>query len=156
MDVLSSKRSNCFHRYIYWTDWGRTAQIERARPDGTERTTFLTSRFHFPNALAFDKLNRTLYWAGTDENKYGVIEAVSLDGLSRNTIFYRRGYHPFSLDVYEDFVYWSDLGMNAVFRINKTDGSGVETIVDGLEEPMGLKIVYRRDPVGREGRKLEI
>lgn len=53
-------------------------------------------------------------------------------------------------------MYWSDLGMNAVFRINKTDGSGVETIVDGLEEPMGLKIVYRRDPEGREGRKLEI
>ena len=93
-----------------------------------------------------------LYWAGTDANKYGVIEAVSLDGLNRTVIFYRKGYHPFSLDVHEGFLYWSDWAKNAILRVSKIDGGGEEVIVDGLHKPMGLKILHPR--VGQPGRKV--
>lgn len=137
---------------MYWTDWGPTPKIERARLDGTERQTFISSGIQYPNGLALDESDKILYWAGTDANKYGIIEALSLDGLNRTVIFCRPGYHPFSLDIFEGFVYWSDWGKNAVLRINKTDGGGEEVIVGALNKPMGLKILHGRGDL--PGRRL--
>lgn len=131
--------------YIYWTNWGRPPKIERARLDGTERNVFISNRIQISNGLALDESDKKLYWAGKDVNGYGIIEAVSLDGLNRNVIFRRSGYHPFSLDIFQDFVYWSDLEKNAVLRINKTGGGGEEVIVSGLNKPMGLKILHQRE-----------
>jgi len=130
--------------YIYWTDWGQTPKIERARLDGTERTTFVSSGVQFPNGLAIDKSDKMLYWAGTDTKKYGIIEAISLDGLNRSVVLYGAGYHPFSLDVFEGFVYWSDWSKSAVLRMSKYGGGKVEVIVAGLNKPMGLKILHQR------------
>ena len=91
-----------------------------------------------------------LYWAGNNANKFGVIEAVSLDGLNRTVIFYSEGYHPFSLDVHGGFLYWSDWAKNAILRVSKIDGSGEEVIVDDLDRPMGLKILHPRAKLGRK------
>lgn len=123
---------------------GRPPKIERARLDGTERNVLISNRIQIPNGLALNELDKKLYWAGKDVNGYGIIEAVSLDGLNRNVIFRRSGYHPFSLDIFQDFVYWSDWEKNAVLRINKTGGGGEEVIVSGLNKPMGLKILHQR------------
>ena len=96
----------CFsHSYIYWTNWGQAPYIERARLDGTERRALVYNGIKFPNGLAVDELDKKLFWAGTDDNKHGIIEAVSLDGLNRSVIFYEQGYHPFCLDTFEDYVY---------------------------------------------------
>jgi len=131
--------------YMYWTDWARTPKIERARLDGTERRVFISNGIQIPNGLALDESDKKLFWAGKDLNGYGIIEAVSLDGLNRKVIFRRSGYHPFSLDIFQDFVYWSDWDKNAVLRINKTGGGGDEVIVSGLNKPMGLKILHQRE-----------
>lgn len=104
----------------------------------------INNGIQFPNGLALDESEKKLYWAGTDANDYGIIEAVSLDGLNRTVIFYRSGYHPFSLDIFQHFIYWSDWEKGAVLRVNKTDGGGEEVIVSGLNKPMGLKILHRR------------
>ena len=129
---------------MYWTDWGRMPKIERARLDGSERRVFISNVIQIPNGLALDESNKKLYWVGKDLNGYGIIEVVSLDGLNRKVIFRRSGYHPFSLDIFQDFVYWSDWEKNAVLRINKTGGGGDEVIVSGLNKPMELKILHRR------------
>jgi len=136
---------------MYWTDWGRTPKIERARLDGSGRKVFLINGIQIPNGLVLDESDKKLYWAGKDLNGYGIIEAVSLDGLNRKVIFRRSGYHPFSLDIFQDFVYWSDWERNAILRINKTGGGGDELIVSGLNKPMGVKILHRREEtLGKE------
>ena len=135
----------CFsHSYIYWTNWGQAPYIERARLDGTERRALVYNGIKFPNGLAVDELDKKLFWAGTDDNKHGIIEAVSLDGLNRSVIFYEQGYHPFCLDTFEDYVYWADWGRNAILRI-KSLGGDAEVIIDGLNKPMGLKILHPRE-----------
>lgn len=107
----------------------------------------------FPNGLALDETEKKLYWAGADTNGYGIIEAVSLDGLNRTVIFFRSGYHPFNLDVFQGFVYWTDWKKKAVLRVNKTDGGGEEVIVSGLNQPMGLKMLrQRKEKKGKEIR----
>lgn len=133
--------------YIYWTGWSRTPNIERARLDGTGRNVFITNGIQIPNGLALDESDKKLYWAGKDVNGYGFIEAVSLDGSNRNVIFRRSGYHPFSLDIFQDFVYWSDWEKNAVLRVNKTNGGVDEVIVNGVNKPMGLKILHQRTEI---------
>ncbi|CAH3015891.1 unnamed protein product [Porites evermanni] len=130
--------------YIYWTNWGQAPHIERARLDGTERRALVYNGIKFPKGLALDELGKKLFWAGTDDNKHGIIEAVSLDGLNRSVIFYEQGYHPFCLDTFEDYVYWADLGRNAILRI-KSLGGEAEVIIDGLNKPMGLKILHPRE-----------
>ena len=152
-DSLSTQHFHRFNSFIYWTYWGRSPKIERARLDGTERKAIISSGIQYPNNLALDEINKMLYWAGTDASNYGIIEALSLDGLNRTVLFYGPGYHPFSLVVFEGFVYWSDLGKHAVLRINKCDGSGKEAIVASLtDKPMGLKILHRRK--SQPGKKL--
>lgn len=114
----------------------------------------ITSGIQIPNGLALDESDNKLYWAGTDANEYGIIEAVALDGLNRTVIFYRSGYLPFGLDTFQDIVYWSDWEKGAVLRINKTDGGGEEVLVSGLNQPMGLKILHRHKE--KKGKKIRI
>ena len=136
---------SCSH--IYWAGLGQTPTIERARLDGTERNVFISNGIQTPNGLALDEADKKLYWAGKDFHGYGIIEALSLDRLTRNVIFRRSGYHPFSLDIFQDFVYWSDWEKNAVLRINKTDGGVDEVIVSGVNKPMALKILHQRTEI---------
>lgn len=111
---------------------------------------FISNGNQIPNGLALDESDKKLYWAGKDFNGYGIIEAVSFHGLNRKVIFRRPGYHPFSLDIFQDFVYWGDWEKNAVLRINKTGGGGDEVIVRRVNKPMGLKIFHRRKESGKE------
>lgn len=131
-------------RYIYWTNLGQAPHIERARRDGTERKVFIHSRMKFVNALALDEVDKKLFWAGIGDNEHGIIEAVSLDGSNRSVIFRQKGYHPYSLDTFEGFVYWTDWGRNAIFRINSSGGEA-EVISKHLNNPLGLKILHRRE-----------
>ena len=140
--------------FIYWTVWGQTSKIMRARLDGTAETVLIREGIPFPNALALDESNRRLFWAGTDERKYGIIESVSLDGLNRNVTFYSQGYHPYSLDIYDGFVYWADWGKNAVLRIS-SNGDREEMVITGLKKPMGLKLFHMRTLDGKQGRNTE-
>ena len=124
----------------------------RARLDGTERKVLVSSGITFPNDLALDESNKRLFWAGIDEKKYGIIESVSLDGLNRNVTFYRQGYHPYSLDIYEGFVYWADWGKKAILRIS-SNGNGEEIMFNrGLKKPMGVKICQERKCEENHGR----
>lgn len=49
--------------YLYWTDWGSPAKIERATLGGNFRTAIINSSLSTPNALALDYEERMLYWA---------------------------------------------------------------------------------------------
>ena len=140
-----------FQSFVYWTVWGQTSKIMRARLDGTEETVLIREGIPIPNALALDESNKRLFWAGTDERKYGIIESVSLDGLNRNVTIYSQGYHPFSLDICEGFVYWADWGKNAVLRIS-SNGDREEMVITGLKKPMGVNIFLERTVEGNQGR----
>ena len=134
--------------YIFRTaDCCPRPKIETARLDGTDRKILVVDGIQSPSGLTIDKQDKKIYWAGIDANKYGIIEVISLDDLSRTVIFHRPDYQPFSLDVFEDYVYWSDLGKNAVLRINKSNGNGEEVIMAGLKEPKGLKILHKHEDI---------
>lgn len=132
------------YSYLYFADSGRKSKIERARLDGSKRKTlFIFDSNLVPNGLALDETRNKLYCAGTDPAGYGVIGVIPLSDLSITFIFQRPGYRPFGLDIFEEHVYWTDQGKNALLRINKSSGTGMEVIISGLNKPNGLKILQR-------------
>ena len=44
---------------MYWTNWGRSTNIEKAKMDGTGQTVLVTSGLRLPIGLALDKPGRT-------------------------------------------------------------------------------------------------
>lgn len=50
-------------RYLYWTDWGYPAKIERATLGGNFRIPIVNTSLSQPNALSLDYEERLLYWA---------------------------------------------------------------------------------------------
>lgn len=58
---------------MYWTDWGVVPKIERADLDGTERVVLVNTSLGWPNGLALDYHQRTIYWgdAKTDRIEVG-------------------------------------------------------------------------------------
>lgn len=41
-------------RYLFWTDWGHIAKIERANLDGSERKVLINADLGWPNGLTLD------------------------------------------------------------------------------------------------------
>ena len=50
-------------RYLYWTDWGSPAKIERSTLGGNYRTAIINTSLSTPNGLSLDYEERMLYWA---------------------------------------------------------------------------------------------
>ncbi|XP_077986933.1 low-density lipoprotein receptor-related protein 2-like [Glandiceps talaboti] len=126
-------------RYIYWSDWGNNAKIERSWMDGTNRDTIITRKLIYPNGLSIDYVMKKLYWidAGLD-----VIEYTNMDGSDRRTLPNVWIQHPFDLVVFEDTVYWTDWTSKSVESANKWSGDDQRVIQTGLHHPMGIAIVH--------------
>lgn len=54
--------------YLYWTDWGSPAKIERATMGGNFRTAIISTDLTTPSGLSLDYDERMLYW--TDASQY--------------------------------------------------------------------------------------
>ncbi|RUS81824.1 hypothetical protein EGW08_010416, partial [Elysia chlorotica] len=89
-------------RYLFWSDWGQNPRIERSSLDGTGRTTLVTQKLSWPNALTVDYPNRRLYFA---DARMDFVEFCNYDGSGRHQVFANDHFlrHPHSLTIYEDW-----------------------------------------------------
>ena len=109
-------------RWVYWSDWGVSAKIERCGMDGTERQVVVSRQLKWPNGITLDLVEKRLYWV---DAKMDVIGSVNFDGSQRRTIVSDTRFigDPFSISVFEDWIYWSDWQLNRIMMANKFDGS---------------------------------
>lgn len=49
--------------FMYWTDWGENAKLERAGMDGSNRMVLISNHLGWPNGLAVDRTGSQLLWA---------------------------------------------------------------------------------------------
>uniref|UniRef100_A0A3Q4MZE3 EGF-like domain-containing protein n=1 Tax=Neolamprologus brichardi TaxID=32507 RepID=A0A3Q4MZE3_NEOBR len=120
---------------MYWADWGNHPKIETAAMDGTLRQTLVQENIQWPTGtycLAVDYFNERLYWA---DAKLSVIGSVRLDGSDpvvavsgiKNNLL-----HPFSIDIFEDYIYGVTYINNFVFRVNKFGKGPMENLTTGI------------------------
>ncbi|KAM9425856.1 low-density lipoprotein receptor-related protein 2 [Pholidichthys leucotaenia] len=115
--------------YLYWTDWGSPAKIERTTLGGNFRTHIVNSSLTTPNGLTLDYEERMLYWADASLDK---IERSTLTGANRQVILQGVQY-PFALTVFEQDIFWTDWTERSVFRARKDDGSGFMVVAQDLQ-----------------------
>ena len=83
-------------RWIYWTDWGTPAKIEKAAMDGSMRQLVVNDSLLWPNGLAIDFQLNKLYWA---DAKHDRIERSNFDGSNRELVLDISPSHVFGFDL---------------------------------------------------------
>uniref|UniRef100_A0A8C1QPB5 Low density lipoprotein receptor-related protein 1Ab n=1 Tax=Cyprinus carpio TaxID=7962 RepID=A0A8C1QPB5_CYPCA len=128
---------------MYWTDWGNHPKIETAAMDGTLRQTLVHENIQWPTGLAVDYFNERLYWADV---KLSMIGSVRLDGSDpvvavsnvKNNLL-----HPFSIDIFEDYIYGVTYTNNFVFRVNKFGKGQAENLTTGINHATDIVLYHR-------------
>jgi DNA-binding beta-propeller fold protein YncE len=155
--------------HLYWTNMGvpsrNDGSIERVDLDGGNRKTIVSGGATFtPKQLQLDKRNGKLYWC--DREGMRVMRA-NLDGSGIETLVQtgstdddRRDLTRWCVGIALDFernqIYWTQKGPNnpglgRIFRAgieippgeNATNRSDIETLYEGLPEPIDLEIDHK-------------
>ncbi|XP_035811393.2 low-density lipoprotein receptor-related protein 2a isoform X1 [Amphiprion ocellaris] len=127
--------------YMYWTDWGTHAKIERATLGGNFRTEIVNSSLVWPNGLTLDYEEERLYWADASLQK---IERSSLMGSNREVII-STAIYPFAMTMFGQFIYWTDWNTRSIYRANKHDGSDQTVMIQNLpSRPMDIHVLATR------------
>ena len=128
------------YRYMYWTDWGSVAKIERASMDGSDRRVLHNTGLTWPNGLTIDYLAQKIYWADASRDR---IEYSNVDGSGRFIVLSNLD-HPFSITLAGDLLFWTDWLNNAIHvthKISGTSGSNL-TLYDNLRDrPFGIEAI---------------
>lgn len=88
---------------MFWSDWSTNASIRKAGMDGSSPTAIVTTNIVWPNGITVDEANSRIYWVEAMIEK---IESSRFDGTDRQII--KGSDHPFGIDIFGDFIFWSD------------------------------------------------
>ncbi|XP_062518866.1 low-density lipoprotein receptor-related protein 4-like isoform X2 [Corticium candelabrum] len=93
---------------LYFTEWGNNATISsldissRVSEHATPKV-LLSTGISWPNALAMSKDGKTLYFGDAKEDY-----VASFDLQSQRVTYITNSTHIYALDVYDDYIYWTD------------------------------------------------
>jgi len=123
---------------MFWTDWGASSKIETAHLNGENRHTIVSSSLGWPNDIALDYSSQKIYWVDASIHK---IEYANYSGLGRGYLLHKPEIHPFGVDIYGQWLYWTDWNtQSGIHQMDKSTGSLIgETHVYG--SGMGLVVM---------------
>lgn len=125
----------CF-RYMFWTDCGKNAKIERAGMDGSNRSVVVSTNIVLPSGLTIDYNARKIYWT---DSTLSYIAYANYDGSKRQTLLNQVLPHPYSLTLFDSVVYWTDWKTKAIHLCN-TSALTFENVKLRINEPMGIHV----------------
>ena len=138
-------------RFIFWTDFGETAKIERSFMDGGGRRTLISSSLSQPNGITIDYVSERIYWTDSDLDK---IEYANYDGTGRIELQTAETglYYPFSVTVAREILFWTDWASGSIYATHKDDGDQghfAEVAHFPVSTPYGIEaLVSDRQPFG--------
>ncbi|XP_072033484.1 low-density lipoprotein receptor-related protein-like isoform X2 [Amphiura filiformis] len=130
--------------YVYWTDWGLNAYIGRVGTDGSDERELHNKDIVWPNGISIDFTSDKIYWtdAHLDYIAYADFDFSNMHRVISDDVTHRIA-HPFSVDVFEDTMFWTDWNEFKLYRANKRDGSSMqEVLVDLVHRPMDLHVLH--------------
>ena len=139
---------NYFHdlhlrSFVFFSEWDRPANISRAYLDGTNVTVFKNVLLGWPNGLSIDYLTDKIYWC---DALLDHIQFADLDGSNVKMITTPSIRHPFSLVIFDEWLYVTEWRHDSIFRMDKRDGSN-ETLIVKIDESnrlYGIKVYSER------------
>uniref|UniRef100_A0A023FLL9 Putative vitellogenin receptor ixodes scapularis vitellogenin receptor n=1 Tax=Amblyomma cajennense TaxID=34607 RepID=A0A023FLL9_AMBCJ len=133
---------NPLEGWMYWTDWGEAAQ-RLSVPAWMARTGLpLSPQTSFgPTGLTIDFITKRLFWV---DAKLHLISSADYDGSNRRVVLSSplMVKHPFSIDVFEDWLYWTDWESEVINKVNKFNGHNLTHIANGVFSPMDVHVYH--------------
>ncbi|XP_049539126.1 low-density lipoprotein receptor-related protein 1B [Anopheles darlingi] len=129
---------------LFWTDWEEgSPRLERCTMAGENRTVimYVGSDGGWPNGIALDYVLNRVYWIDARSDS---IHTIMYDGSDHHLVIKDQSVlaHPFSITVFDNYVYWTDWRTYSVIRANKWDGSNVTVIQKTQSQPFGIQILH--------------
>jgi low density lipoprotein-related protein 2 len=118
---------------LFYTDWGKfgtNGKIVRTTMAGSLKKVIVDKNLAQPSGLALDYDDRMLYWTDAVREK---IERSDLNGGNREVLVSATIY-PFSITVFGNYIYWTDLQLRGVYRAEKHTGNNMIEMVKRLED----------------------
>ncbi|XP_051876534.1 low-density lipoprotein receptor-related protein 1-like isoform X2 [Pristis pectinata] len=118
--------------FVYWSDWGEPAKIEKAGMNGYDRSALVTRDIEWPHGIALDLVKGRLYWV---DSKLHVLSSVDLNGQDRRIVLVSKEFlaHALAIAIFEDNVFWVDGERKALYGANKFTGSDIVLLAANLE-----------------------
>ncbi|KAG1671512.1 Low-density lipoprotein receptor-related protein 8 [Nymphon striatum] len=128
--------------WLYWSDWGSRAKIERGGMDGSHRRVIIDTDIAWPNGMTLDLVSKRLFWV---DAKLKLLNSADYNGENRQVIMSSSPQilHPFSVSVFEDWVYWTDWESENIYRANKFTGEQVETVARSVFSAMDILVYHK-------------
>ena len=141
-------------RYIFWTDYGETAKIERSFMDGGDRRTIISSDLSQPNGITIDYNLQRIFWTDSDLDR---IQYANYDGTECMTLLTEDNglIYPFAITAADGLLFWSDGRSNSIYATHAEHGPEgdqgyfAEIVHFPASIPYGIEaLVSDRQPVG--------
>ncbi|RWS23424.1 low-density lipoprotein receptor-related protein 4-like protein, partial [Leptotrombidium deliense] len=105
---------------MFWTKWEKEPGIYTSKMDGTDLSALVTTQIVWPNCLTLDPVLERLYWS---DAKLKRIEYYEFHNKHRHVILeFENVFHPFSMTIFEDKLFWSDSVAHSLEAANKFNG----------------------------------
>ncbi|XP_066506010.1 low-density lipoprotein receptor-related protein 5 isoform X2 [Hoplias malabaricus] len=130
--------------YMYFTTLqDRSAKIEGASLDGTERESLFTTGLIRPVALTLDNKLGKLFWVDADLKR---IESSDLSGANRIVLQDSNILQPIGLTVLGEHLYWIDKQQQMIERVEKRSGDKRTRIQGRIQFLTGIHAVEYMEP----------
>lgn len=152
---------------MFWTNAAKDSpSIERCFIDGSQRQKVVTAHLRQLRDIAVDMYGNRIYWTDGDLRR---IESANLDGMSFPSIFLVGKKHlnfyfnsrlfftgsdrrvvidesvidPIALVVQDDYLYWADLGHQAIVRVDKITGRNRQFVIEDVKHLSSLTALVK-------------
>ncbi|KAJ7335677.1 hypothetical protein JRQ81_013618 [Phrynocephalus forsythii] len=142
LDYLGQPRSLALHPLdglMYWCEIGVDPKIQQAGMDGSSKEVIIDEGLGWPTSITLDLLSWRIFWS---DDKFQCIGSAFLDGTDIKVFTLSEIRAPFSLTVFEDSIYWSDMKIRRVQRVDKRTGKNRATLLKRHGQPYGLKVMH--------------